>query len=81
MADVHGNVTQTLIFKDQLTSKDFSSVPLLNPSKYPMTWVPLSFGLLYGFGDDRVITCSDNVAYIINLKTVRIEKSINHLRR
>lgn len=80
LSDPNGNVTQTLIFKEELVGKQYSSIPLLNPSKYPMTWTPLNFGLVYAYGDDRIITCGDNVVYLINLKTLKIEMIVDQLR-
>lgn len=80
LSDSNGSVTQTLMFKEELTGKKYNSIPLLNPSKYPMTWTPLNFGLVYAYGDDRIITCGDNVVYLINLKTLKIERVVDQLR-
>ncbi|XP_063710081.1 WD repeat-containing protein CG11141 [Culicoides brevitarsis] len=80
LSNLDGNVTQTLIFKEELTNKQYSSIPLLNPSKYPMTWTPLNFGVVYAYGEDRIVTFGDNVVYVINLKTLKIERVIDQLR-
>lgn len=80
LGDLNGNVTQTLIFKEELIGKEYNPIPLINPSKYPITWTPLNFGLVFAYGDDRIITFGDNVVYLINLKTLKIERIVDQLR-
>uniref|UniRef100_A0A336M2M9 CSON010838 protein n=1 Tax=Culicoides sonorensis TaxID=179676 RepID=A0A336M2M9_CULSO len=80
LSDLQGNVTKTLILKDELIKKDYHTIPLINPSKYPMTWTPLNFGIVYPYGDERIVTCGDNVVYLINLKSLKIERVVDQLR-
>lgn len=79
IADVEGNVLQTLLFKDAV-SKPCKEVPILNPVRIPIR-LPINFGKIYLYLDDYIVTCSENVLYILNINKFTVEVSIKRLRK
>lgn len=79
IADVDGNVLQTLLFKDAV-SKPCKAVPLLNPVRIPVR-LPINFGKIYLYLDDYIVTCSEDVLYILNINKFTVEVSIKRLRK
>lgn len=81
LADIYGNVEQTLLYKDTINAKPIWDIPLLNPSKNFKTKSLINFGKVIMFSRNYVITYDDAVLLILNLEKLRVEAIAKGFRK
>uniref|UniRef100_A0A182K090 WD repeat-containing protein 55 homolog n=1 Tax=Anopheles christyi TaxID=43041 RepID=A0A182K090_9DIPT len=78
LADDEGNVAQTLIFKELMRSP-CPEIALLNPSRNPIR-IPTTFGKLYPFEGNRMITVANGALFLLDLERMTVVSTLTRLR-
>ncbi|XP_055594670.1 WD repeat-containing protein CG11141 [Uranotaenia lowii] len=79
VADLEGDVAQTLVFKE-LIKNPVQEVPILNPSRHPIR-IPTTFGKLYTFQEKCLISVANDMLFVLDLDQMKIIASLTRLRR
>nr|XP_019542857.2 WD repeat-containing protein CG11141 [Aedes albopictus] len=78
VADIEGDVAQTLIFKELIKTPTVE-IPILNPSKYPIR-IPTTFGKLYTFQDKFLLSVANDMLFVMDLDQMKVVASLTRLR-
>lgn len=79
VADLEGDVAQTLIFKE-LIKVPAVEIPILNPSKHPIR-IPTTFGTLYTFQERFLLSVANDMMFVLDLDQMKVVASLTRLRR
>lgn len=79
VADLEGDVAQTLIFKE-LIKIPSQEIPILNPSKYPIR-IPTAFGTLHTFQEKFLLSVANDMLFVLDLDQMKVVASLTRLRR
>ncbi|EAT33576.1 AAEL014146-PA [Aedes aegypti] len=79
VADLEGDVAQTLIFKE-LIKIPTAEVPIMNPSKHPIR-IPTTFGKLYTFQDKFLLSVANDMMFVLDLDHMKVVASLTRLRK
>lgn len=65
-ADIHGVVSNTHIFKDQISESNVYEIPLLHPSKNVISNPDIQFGKLFIYREKQLVTYNSSTLFILD---------------